>query len=415
MDRVEATGAEPNGVGPEPAEPASDNPFAAMDPEMAANPQPVFRMLRETMPVVPIEGVGVALSRKADIDAALRQPGIFSSNIDAVDLGNIRPLIPLQIDPPDQKKYRKLLDPIFAPRQVALLEGSITQLVNDLIDRIVEHDAVDFATSFSVPFPSQVFLTLLGLPLDELPTFLTMKDGIIRPDAVTGEPYGSEAMREYQRGVAASVYTYFDQILDRRQERRHDDLLSRLLDAEVEGAKLSPRGDPRHLLPVPHRRVGHGDRHLGLHVRLLGQPPPAPPGPGGRPGPDPRGGRGAVALGDAGHGRRAGDDRGHRGGRLPRGQGSDRLDAARIGQHRRSRVRRRRRRPLRPRGQPSPRLRRRGAPLPGLEPGSTRAAGRPREWHRRIPEYSVAEGHTLVYTPGIRSIEHFPMVLSAAP
>jgi cytochrome P450 len=37
-----------------------------------------------------------------------------------------------------------------------------------------------------------------------------------------------------------------------------------------------------------------------------------------------------------------------------------------------------------------------------------------REWHRRIPEYSVLEGHALVYTPSIRSIEHFPMVFTAA-
>jgi cytochrome P450 len=37
-----------------------------------------------------------------------------------------------------------------------------------------------------------------------------------------------------------------------------------------------------------------------------------------------------------------------------------------------------------------------------------------REWHRRIPEYSVAPDHTLVYTPSIRSIEHFPMRFTAA-
>ena len=38
-----------------------------------------------------------------------------------------------------------------------------------------------------------------------------------------------------------------------------------------------------------------------------------------------------------------------------------------------------------------------------------------REWHRRIPEYQVEPGHTLVYTPSIRSIEHFPMQFTAAP
>jgi cytochrome P450 len=37
-----------------------------------------------------------------------------------------------------------------------------------------------------------------------------------------------------------------------------------------------------------------------------------------------------------------------------------------------------------------------------------------REWHKRIPEYEIEEGHTLVYTPGIRSIEHFPMRFTTA-
>ncbi len=97
-------------------------PFGGMDPEMAANPQPVFRALREDTPVMSIDGVGAVLSRKLEIDEAFRHPEIFSSNMSAVDLKNIRPLIPLQIDPPEHKKYRKLLDPIFAPREMAVLE-----------------------------------------------------------------------------------------------------------------------------------------------------------------------------------------------------------------------------------------------------------------------------------------------------
>jgi cytochrome P450 len=92
-----------------------DDPFAAMDPEMAAHPQPMFKLLRDEMPVMPVEN-GVVVSRKVDVDIVLRDPATFSSNVDAVDLSNVRPLIPLQIDPPDHKKFRKLLDPIFAPR-----------------------------------------------------------------------------------------------------------------------------------------------------------------------------------------------------------------------------------------------------------------------------------------------------------
>src|SRR4051812_34613223 len=162
----------PQPAEPEPSDEAdSESPFAAMDPAMAANPQPTFKLLREASPVMPIEGVGVVLAGRTEIDEAFRHPELFSSNMSAVDLGNIRPLIPLQIDPPEHKKYRKILDPIFAPRQMALLEEPVSKLVNDLIDRFIHRGELDFAAEFSVPFPSQVFLTLLGLPLDELPTF----------------------------------------------------------------------------------------------------------------------------------------------------------------------------------------------------------------------------------------------------
>ena len=37
-----------------------------------------------------------------------------------------------------------------------------------------------------------------------------------------------------------------------------------------------------------------------------------------------------------------------------------------------------------------------------------------REWHNRIPEYYIEQGHTLVYTAGIRSIDHFPMRFTAS-
>src|SRR5580658_2998234 len=214
------------------------NPMDAMDPEMAAHPQPVFKAMRE-VPVMPLEGMGVLLSRKAEIDEALRHPEIFSSNMDAVDLKNKRPMIPLQIDPPDHKKFRKLLDPIFAPRKMAVMDDEVAKLVNHLIDQFIERGEVDFAKEFSIPFPSQVFLALLGLPYEELDRFLTMKDGIIRPDHVTGKLYGSKEASDYQQTIADSVYDYFNEILDQREVERQDDLLSHFIDAEVEGDRLS--------------------------------------------------------------------------------------------------------------------------------------------------------------------------------
>jgi cytochrome P450 len=217
-------------------------PLTAMDATMAANPQPTFKMLRDAMPVLSMAmgaNPAVLLSRKEEIDFALRHTEIFSSNMDAVDLKNKRPMIPLQIDPPEHKKFRKLLDPIFAPRKMAAMDQEVADLVNQLIDGFIARGEVDFAKEFSVPFPSQVFLTLLGLPLDELDTFLTMKDGIIRPEHVTGTHQGSPEAGEYQQKIADSVYEYFEKVLDEREKEPKNDLLSHFLSAEMDGDRLS--------------------------------------------------------------------------------------------------------------------------------------------------------------------------------
>src|SRR6476660_8881292 len=207
----------------------SDNPFALMDPEMLRHPQPVLTALRESAPALAIDGMGVLLNRRDLIDEAFRNPEVFSSNMSAVDLCNVRPLIPLQIDPPQHKSYRKILDPLFAPREMVKLEEAFAARVNTLIDGFIERGTVDFAQEFSIPFPSLAFLTLLGLPTEELPSFLRMKDGIIRPDFVIGATRDDAATKDYQRGIANSIYEYFDGVIDERTAQRQDDLISRFL------------------------------------------------------------------------------------------------------------------------------------------------------------------------------------------
>ena len=145
---------------------------------------------------------------------------MFSSNTDAVDLKTRRPLIPLQIDPPDQRKYRKILDPLFAPKRMQALTEPIENLVNELIDGFIDEDEIDFTSRFSLPFPSQVFLTMFGLPMDELPRFLKMKDGIIRPNHVVGHDIGHPETDAYQQQTADSIYEYFEALLDERASVR---------------------------------------------------------------------------------------------------------------------------------------------------------------------------------------------------
>ncbi len=210
-----------------------------MSPELARNPQPAYALLRESSPVMRLDGVGVIVSSRPGVDEVLRNPDVFSSNMSAHDLKTKRPLIPLQIDPPAHRTYRKILDPLFAPQKVRALTEPVTGLVNDLIDTFVDDDEIDFARQFSTPFPSQVFLTLFGLPLEDLPTFLAMKDGVIRPDHVVGQPFGHPDTDAHQQATSDSIYDYFDRVLDEREGERRDDLLSHFTHAEVDGDRLT--------------------------------------------------------------------------------------------------------------------------------------------------------------------------------
>ena len=394
----------------------SSNALAGMDADMAANPQPTFKLLRDEMPVLSIDigsNPGVMLSRKEDIDFALRHTEIFSSNVDAVDLKNKRPMIPLQIDPPEHKKFRKLLDPIFAPRKMALMDQEVSDLVNHLIDGFIERGEVDFAKEFSVPFPSEVFLTLLGLPMEELDTFLTMKDGIIRPEHVVGTAQGSAKAQAYQQKIADSVYEYFDKVLDEREKEPRDDLLSHFLGAEVEGNRLTREDilDICFLFLIAgldtvtatldcmfsflaehpeHRRqlVENPDIIPNAIEELLRWETPVMM-------------VSRVAVEDT----ELSGCPVHKGDHAIVVIGSANTDEAEFPDAHEVRFDREVNRHIAFGGGVHRCL---GSHLARLE---LRVALR--EWHKRIPDYQVEPGHTLVYTAGIRSIDYFPMHLTA--
>jgi cytochrome P450 len=199
-----------------------------------AEPQPMYKALRESTPVFR-SPQAVVLSRLTDIEMALKHTELFSSNMDAVDLGNIRPLIPLQIDPPEHAKYRRILDPLFTPREMARREPRVAELVNEMIDRFAGRGKVDFHEEFAVPLPCTVFLQLLGLPLEDLDQFLEWKDGVIRPEGAEGY----DGRHDASQVVAQQIYDYFDRAIDEHIASPRDDVLSAMIGANVASQPLS--------------------------------------------------------------------------------------------------------------------------------------------------------------------------------
>jgi cytochrome P450 len=215
------------------------------DPRDLECPQPLFKLLRDAGAAIDLppemggldtgDGKGmVIVGGDTDVRHVLSHPEVFSSGIDAVAIGQVRPLIPLQIDPPRHRDYRKLLDPIFAPRNVALLEDQTRALVRSLIDPLVDLGHCNFHEAVAEPLPTTVFLQLLGLPVTRAKEFIALKDGIIRP------PVTTHAERvEYTNQVGKEIYAVLQEAIDERMEERGADFISMFLDAEVDGVRLT--------------------------------------------------------------------------------------------------------------------------------------------------------------------------------
>jgi cytochrome P450 len=203
-----------------------------------AGPQAIYDMLREHSPVLRTDQGGTIIARHEDVEFALRNADIFSSDMEAVSIGNVRPLIPLQINPPEHVKYRRLLDPLFAPKQVAMLEADVRKLSNQLIDDFIDSGECEFNSAFAIPLPCTVFLRLLGLPLEDLDLFLELKDNIIRPNGEAAQ-IPEEEFTRIQAETGQRIYAYFEKVLDEREQQPRDDLLTQFLEAEVDGHRLT--------------------------------------------------------------------------------------------------------------------------------------------------------------------------------
>jgi cytochrome P450 len=204
------------------------------DLEALAHPQPMFKLLRDAGPAVHMEDMDMYIvGGDDDVREVLHNTAIYSS-VDAVDIGQIRPLIPLMVDPPEHRNYRKLLDPLFAPKRIALLEDRTREIVKGLVSEVADAGHCNFHQAIAEPLPSTVFLQLLGLPVSRAPEFIKLKDGIIRPPAKD-----DAERRAMTHDTGTQIYAVLEEVLAERVTDPQDDFISLFLEAEVDGHRLT--------------------------------------------------------------------------------------------------------------------------------------------------------------------------------
>ena len=202
------------------------------------NPFPVYRVLRRAWPVcrIPTRDIWV-LSDYESVKRALHDPGVFSSR--AAPPGG-KPLDWLIfLDPPVHTKLRAIVMRTFTPRAVASLEPRIKLLANELLDAVIARGHMDLAVDFAAQLPLLVIADLLGVPAADRERLSRWSDAILHlSDVIYGGERAARAIAVY-RAVKLEMQPYVNGQLAERRATPKEDLLTRLVEASVDGERLT--------------------------------------------------------------------------------------------------------------------------------------------------------------------------------
>jgi cytochrome P450 len=175
------------------------------------------------------------LYRHQDILRINRHPAVLGNGGRGGSFGRDARLIPLEIDGEDHRKWRRLLDPMFAPKQVIRLETQIRALAGELIDQFASAGKVDLHKDFCVPLPCLTFLRLVGAPVEDLDFFLEFKQGVVHPKGDTTEEIDAN-----MAVAGGKLMEYFVGFLaeKRKNADRQDDVIANLIKAKIDGQPL---------------------------------------------------------------------------------------------------------------------------------------------------------------------------------
>ncbi len=196
-------------------------------------PHDLFASLRRDTPVSS-NGRFWSVVRHADAVAATRDPALSSNaGIMLFDQPGLvsgdAPHMMIEMDPPQHTRYRRLVNTGFTPRMVGRLEKHVREIGGGLIDRAAAGETCDFVTDVASQLPMQVISELLGVPAEDRQQVADWSNAVI-------------AFDDDQPAIApmSSMYRYAEQLVSAKREEPGDDLMTALLDAELDGEQLSP-------------------------------------------------------------------------------------------------------------------------------------------------------------------------------
>ncbi|HTF32809.1 MAG TPA: cytochrome P450 [Myxococcota bacterium] len=220
-------------------QPLEYDPYAY---EVHEDPYPLYGRLRDEAPLYKSESLEFwALSRHSDVLGALKNFETFSNrNGVSLDRDAFHPdadatMSFLAMDPPRHTRMRGLVSRGFTPRRVTDLEPRIRERAARYLDECAERGACDFIADFAGKLPMDVISELLGLPDADRAMLRRWADTVVHRDR------GLVGLPPAAAGAALHLLQYFQAHVAERRTRPRGDLTEALLEAEIEGDRLSER------------------------------------------------------------------------------------------------------------------------------------------------------------------------------
>ncbi|GAA0936812.1 cytochrome P450 [Nonomuraea longicatena] len=145
-----------------------------------------------------------------------------------------------QVDPPDHSKLRKLVSSAFTRKVVADLEPRIAEITCEFLDQARERDRFELVSDLAYPLPITVIAELLGVPSSDRGLFKAWADELFKSDSTITRKASEKQQAQAQDRMRTwhEMSAYLGSHADERRRRPRADLLTRLVEAEVDGERL---------------------------------------------------------------------------------------------------------------------------------------------------------------------------------
>ncbi len=216
------------------------NPDQLSTPAVIADPYPLYHRLREHWPflytILPagfVPGLsgplrGWAFMQYAHVYTALRDHATFSSARNPLDGVLFPKLVLLTDDPPRHARFRRLVNAVLTLKRIEALIPWITSVVTNLLDTM-ETDAIDLVQAYTIPLPVRVIAPILGIPPEKYVLFKQWSEAAVA--TISMEP-------EQRSQYIQAMVEYFGKLIAARRAHGAEDLISALIQADVEGERL---------------------------------------------------------------------------------------------------------------------------------------------------------------------------------